>query len=216
MSRTRAAEKQSMARFRVPAGAPTPHNCFKHFCQTAQLSLAGCRSRLLRGQSDVSHAESDAEDAAGEPNHCSGILMQPLWGPREHPEPDTHRAVGNRAPASPAPTSHWQPTAAGAAVPGTPESENSQVHHKPGCEAAWRSPWHAPRGVSGRLILIITVLSLPGPVQAQASPDMKRARVSPHAGLCWGGCAQPAEKTYTLTARLSSTLRLFPSCPQSK
>lgn len=96
--------------------------------------------------------------------------MQPLRGPREHPEPDTHRAVGNRAPASPAPTSHWQPTAAGAAVPGAPESENSQVRHKPGCEAAWRSPWHAPRGVSGRLILIIMVLSLPGPVQAQASP----------------------------------------------
>lgn len=40
--------------------------------------------------------------------------MQPLRVPREHPGPDTHRAVGNRAPASPCahlppPTSHPQP-----------------------------------------------------------------------------------------------------------
>lgn len=76
---------------------------------------------------------------------------------------------------SPTPTVQWGTGHQPALHPpptGNPQLQElpCQVHHKPGCEAAWRSPWHAPRGVSGRLILIITVLSLPGPVQAQASP----------------------------------------------
>lgn len=53
--------KPSM-KFWVQAGALTRHNCFKHFCWRAQLSLAAHHSRLLQGQSDVSGTECNAED----------------------------------------------------------------------------------------------------------------------------------------------------------
>lgn len=51
--------------------------------------------------------------------------------------------------------------------------------------SAWRFPCHAPRGVMGRLILIMTVHSLPGP--AQAVP-LARTRV-------WPPRTEPTEPT---------------------
>lgn len=65
--------------------------------------------------------------------------------------------------------------------------KNSQVHHQPDCEAA-RRPWHAPRGVSGGLILITTVLAWP-----RLSSGLPRHK--PSTALPCGAAPSPRETT---------------------
>lgn len=58
------------------------------------------------------------------------VLMIDHWHPCAAPlgaGPDTRHGVENQPP-------HPYPTSADAAVPGSPESKNSQAHHKPGCK----------------------------------------------------------------------------------
>jgi len=200
----------------MPAEAPAPQNCFKHFCWRAWLSLAGRRSRRLPAQSDVSGTESDAEDAAGKPNHRSGILVQPLQGPREHPGPDTHCPGGNRAQASPC--AHLPPATRRRCCRARPSREQEQPSPSQtwlqGCleislACSKRCEWKI--NLNNYCPLLAWPRPCPGlPRTRNVHRSRRTPQPPPRAGLRPGACAQPVEKAHGPAARLGSALRLSP------